>query len=396
MINSDCWGVILEIYYNLQRHYRNYKAEVLKHRYYRIYKSQKETIEDIIDNNISYTLFVTTDINAGTKEYEDNFLNNHKHIIVLRRISYGERPDIIYSLTNTDSNKSKFLLLQELNQVFDKHFIEIIVNSLVHVTNIQQILQLICRNKENYPHTKIRYFVHDFHCICLIVNLYVQGHYCALNCDKECCKLYLADRIIPISEWRNMWGLFFKNVDEVRCFSNSSKVVFSIAYPFVTDEVLTVLPHDTSHICFDQIAYDNKAPLHIGVIGNVKPEFKGKKVVADLIKRYGDEIPITLIGNSYKDFKIHRKQVKYLGRYDQRNLPELVKRSHINFVVFPSLCPETFSYVISEIIAMNLPVICFDIGAQGERVSEYEKGIVCQDIKELYTYIDNMKTYYGE
>lgn len=385
----------MELYYILQRQYRNIKAAELKHKYSLLHKQQKNTIEDLFTPNASYVLFITTDINAGTREYEDNFLKQAKHIILLRRISYGERPDIIFSLTNNDTKREMFLTCNELQSVFERKYSEIYVNSLVHVTNIKKILHLVCCNKEKYPETKVRYFVHDFHCVCLIVNLFVNGHYCKINCTKEYCKLYLADNIIDISKWRSMWGLFFANVDEVRCFSNSSKNIFCSVYPMVPKNVVTVIPHDTTHIFYHPIKYNEKDPLHIGVIGNIRPEFKGRNVIKELIKRFGDEVPITLIGSSFNDLKIRKKKVEYLGRYNQKELPDLVIKSHVNFIIFPSLCPETFSYVISEIIAMNLPVICFDIGAQGERVEAYDKGVVCQNTEELFSYIE-MRMNSGE
>ena len=42
----------------------------------------------------------------------------------------------------------------------------------------------------------------------------------------------------------------------------------------------------------------------------------------------------------------------------------------------PSIVPETFSYTISEAIKMGLPIVAFDIGAQGNRVKQYKLGKV--------------------
>lgn len=52
-------------------------------------------------------------------------------------------------------------------------------------------------------------------------------------------------------------------------------------------------------------------------------------------------------------------------------------------ILFTSVVPETYSFVLSEMMSMGLPVVCLDIGAQGHRVREYEKGIVCSDVYEM-------------
>ena len=40
-------------------------------------------------------------------------------------------------------------------------------------------------------------------------------------------------------------------------------------------------------------------------------------------------------------------------------------------VLFSSVCAETFSYVVSEVIALDLPLVGFPIGAQGEKIANY-------------------------
>lgn len=54
-----------------------------------------------------------------------------------------------------------------------------------------------------------------------------------------------------------------------------------------------------------------------------------------------------------------------------------------SIVFFPSICPETFSYVVSEIMQFDMPIIAFRIGAQGENVERYAKGILVDSIQEM-------------
>jgi len=69
-----------------------------------------------------------------------------------------------------------------------------------------------------------------------------------------------------------------------------------------------------------------------------------------------------------------KEVIKVLGPYKREELPDIIEREGIEMVLFPSIWPETFSYVTEETIAMGLPVIVFNLGAPYERVKEYKKG----------------------
>ena len=66
--------------------------------------------------------------------------------------------------------------------------------------------------------------------------------------------------------------------------------------------------------------------------------------------------------------------IHYMGRYDVNKLNLIIEEQGISSVLFPSVCPETFSYTVSELIHAGIPIAAFNTGAQGEKVSEYEYG----------------------
>jgi glycosyltransferase involved in cell wall biosynthesis len=57
-------------------------------------------------------------------------------------------------------------------------------------------------------------------------------------------------------------------------------------------------------------------------------------------------------------------------------LPIIVEKIGANIFLMPSICPETFSYVTQELIDMEVPLVCFDIGAQAEKIKNYHKGLI--------------------
>lgn len=376
---------------NVKRQYRNLRMLGRKFKYDIQYRKQKTSLEqmlqDIKENKI---LFITNDNFGGTRQFEENFVKEHEHIIVLRRHSYGERPDLIYEIINCDTNKIYWAYLKDLDSIWNYSFSEIVVNTMVHYSEIKQILSRLSEYKQWNNNCKIIYMVHDFNSICIKCNLFVKDHFCKLACQKEKCSLYLADSNIQIDEWRMMWSAFWKKCDEVRCFSESSKLLIREAYPELEENKVKVSPHDTSFIKFSPIKGVEQLPFHLGIVGNCAADFKGKLVVEQVLRKYGDNAPITLIGSNYRTFRIRRKFVNYTGVYKHDDLQKILQEQQVSCVLFPSLCPETFSYLVSELIAMDLPVICFDYGAQAEKIREYDKGIVCESPAELLQILDGV------
>ena len=62
------------------------------------------------------------------------------------------------------------------------------------------------------------------------------------------------------------------------------------------------------------------------------------------------------------------------------NLPELLIKNQIGVIVFTSVCPETFSYAISELMMLNIPIISLNLGAQGEKLMNYKNGYFVDDL----------------
>ena len=47
---------------------------------------------------------------------------------------------------------------------------------------------------------------------------------------------------------------------------------------------------------------------------------------------------------------------------------------------FPSIWPETFSYVVAEMTALHLPIVAFDLGAPAERLRSYRLARLCGEV----------------
>ena len=131
------------------------------------------------------------------------------------------------------------------------------------------------------------------------------------------------------------------------------------------------MPHKLDYVPARAPRVDPAAPLVIGVIGEIT-EQKGASVVKAMVQemdRAGLEARVVVIGTLSAPHKSERLRVT--GAYQRKDLVDLIEANGINMLFFPSIWPETFSYVVAEMIALGLPIVAFDLGAQGERLARH-------------------------
>ncbi|SBW13439.1 hypothetical protein BR10RB9215_C10244 [Brucella sp. 10RB9215] len=68
--------------------------------------------------------------------------------------------------------------------------------------------------------------------------------------------------------------------------------------------------------------------------------------------------------------------VKITGAYKDSELDELIAENRPNIAWMSSICPETHSYTLSEILSRGIYPVCFDFGAVAERVRDASFGTV--------------------
>jgi glycosyltransferase involved in cell wall biosynthesis len=118
---------------------------------------------------------------------------------------------------------------------------------------------------------------------------------------------------------------------------------------------------------------------NIGFVGGVYPH-RGAALIQPIMDRVRESQP-KAAGFVYGDgegelFKLVRKakKVKIQGYYQQGTLPELLVRDRIAVAVLPSIAPEAYSLVVDECLSAGVPVVAFEHGAVGERLSFWAVG----------------------
>jgi glycosyltransferase involved in cell wall biosynthesis len=286
-----------------------------------------------------------------------------------------------------DEQIYRITTFQVLERVLEQVAVaEIFVNSPVSFDEPLMLAEWLARMRTEYPRTRLTVTAHDYLAVCpSFVLLNADGKYCGIpdisecnNCLKRHPASYVA--LSPPGEmgpWRALWGRCLGAADEVRCFSESTRRHLLRAYPTLDPSRLTLVPHKVDYLPPRLPKVDRSAALVIGIMGEISPQ-KGALVVKEMVERIEREHPGTrmvILGSLNTAIKSDRLTVT--GPYQREQLVELVERHGINMFFFPSVWPETFSYVVAEMIALGVPIVAFDLGAPGERLRGYGLARLC-------------------
>jgi glycosyltransferase involved in cell wall biosynthesis len=177
-----------------------------------------------------------------------------------------------------------------------------------------------------------------------------------------------------IPAWRASWGRCLAAADEVRCFSGSTRMLLLRGHPGLDPSRVTVVPHKVGFQPSRLPQLRHADPLVIGVLGHISVQ-KGALIVQDVLCGLEREHPasrIVVVGTL--DLALKSSRLVVTGPYQRENLVGLIESHGINMILFPSICPETFSYVIEEAMLLRMPIVAFDLGAPGERLRDYDRG----------------------
>lgn len=122
-----------------------------------------------------------------------------------------------------------------------------------------------------------------------------------------------------------------------------------------------------------------KGALRIAVVGAIG-RVKGFDVLVRMAERAArDRRPffLTVVGFTVDDERLERYgNARVTGAYKQADLKRKLDEIGPDFVFLPSIWPETYSYVLSEVWEAGYPIVAFDIGAPADRIKTVGGGVV--------------------
>lgn len=335
---------------------------------------------DFIDElSSNLILYINHSFGGGADLYlrkkADEFIKNgHEVYQVIYQPDFHQ-----YELINMKDDEHYYFddinILLYLVSMKAKH---IYFNELVSYPNIKGLIDTVHKIKSIHPHIQFTYLVHDYFCICPRLNLInVNDRYCGLpevkDCDI-CLKRANFDQSKSIVEWRSLNAKLLNTCDEIICFSNSSKKYLVRVYQNLSDKI-KVIGHIIDELRAPKVKNDNI--ITIGLLGQLC-KHKGIEKIKELIQYIHNnqlsKYRIVCIGDAQD---VRNDSVFFAtGKYRREDIVNLVEEYNIDVFFMSSVCPETFSYTISEIQSMKRPLISYDLGAQGERTKNYKLGKV--------------------
>ncbi|MBE5900088.1 MAG: glycosyltransferase [Lachnospiraceae bacterium] len=349
-----------------------------------------------------YYLALDHDWGGGANLYLYNEIDKYNQQgfqTIILKYNIGEGLYLELNCNKTTISSLYFNSLSDI-EIFVKNFNikKIIVNELISFKNIVDIQQFILKEKKKLS-CDVLYLVHDFYCICpsmyLLDNTNQHCWFANLEKCNECCiNNKNNNKFAPwndsITNWRENWGNFLHQCDEIRVFSNNSKKYLEYYYGELCYEVV---PHKVDYIePIKQVQNDDI--ITIAIIGNFMFA-KGADLVCEMsniIKERNINARIIVIGDNTDKYKC--ENIEFYGSYERENLGRILEDYNTDIIAITSICPETFSYTTEEAMALNLPVACYNIGAPAERISKYQKGIIVEKLDAI-NMLDEILKYFS-
>ncbi len=371
------------------------------------YQNNPDRILSKLDSR-PIVLWIDHALGGGTEVYSKRQFKKMRRKFNVLRLQYFPKTELMH-LTMA-KNRHRCFKTYHIDVMFDLlcqiNISEIVVNNLVAYKNTLNMLQTIeLLRQENTGHPRVSFRGHDFQSLCPSFNLIdCDGKYCGLkycagceNCwaRKKMAENPITDKVLKsgaqsVQDWRRAWKYFFDNiVDEVVLFSDAIAKIFTSAYPSIANKI-KIIPHDVQK--YRNVKIKKHHDINIAVLGNMSYQ-KGAGIICDMAKNMPDNVNLIIVG----DMKNAPENIHVHGKYKTRKLPKIMEKYNVDLVLIPSVWPETFSYTTSEAISMGLPVACFDMGAPAERVAQYTRGLVLNEINpdknlmQIIDFIQNLK-----
>jgi glycosyltransferase involved in cell wall biosynthesis len=357
------------------------------------------------ESDSKFTLVIDHNLGGGANRYRDTILQDraltNRPVLLL----YFDLARLEYVLDCITAGSTLRLVLRsprELPPLVSRIGLgEIILNNVYSFDDPLDIAVLLPELKKASG-ARLQLAIHDFLSICPSVHLLDEnGTFCGVP-ERSRCEQCLPNNkgefsfLIDhknINSWRDTWRQCLLEATSIICFSESSAKLMQRAYPEIDRGKYLVRPHRVDYLPDAKAVIDFESVLNIGIVGSISIH-KGSDVVrrlADCIRKRGLATRITVIGTL--DRSPDHDFVTITGPYKPSDLVGLIEKHRVNIFLLPSIVPETFSYVTQELMALDVPLAVFNLGAPAERVANYAKGLVLEEMDAEKT-LDTLIAFY--
>jgi len=234
--------------------------------------------------------------------------------------------------------------------------------------------------------------VHDYFMACPCWYLIdAEGRFCGVPDSEHCFScmkktngsfLSLAPRVMP-AQWRQMWKPLLQRANEVLCYSESSVNLLCRAYPELPAEKIVVRPHDDVFVGpnkINHVSRNQRGRWTVAAVGHIS-YIKGAEIIAEMnamVQKSGTPIDFIVIGSAAD--QLASSGIMQTGPYLPEDLLKIMQENEVAAVILPMIWPETFSYVAHEVCTLGIPAVGFDLGAVGECLRGYPRGLLAREV----------------
>lgn len=373
----------------IERKYGYTYLEKIKNLLYGL-NEKKISCENIkLVENFGITRCIINTVEAGgTKYYLKRSIATHKynHLTIvynpLLKVMdiYNETGDVLYSYKINLKDFKSYLAKDTISNL--------VISSLVYYEDCDDFINNIIALKRQC-NFNLETLIHDYYMVCPSYNLLnSQKHFCNLPQLEVCNQCLKKNELsvyknIKIIDWRERWYRLLITSDIITVFSNSSKEILLKAYSDLSHKIM-VNPHNIDY-CKDlkKMNIDLNSDLVLGFVGDINV-VKGKEIVEKIAQQR--LLDIVVIGTMRTDVK----GIKMTGRFELEKLPQIIEKNKVNIFFISSIGPETFCYVADELMALDLCIVCYNIGAQYDKIRNYKKSLVLDINSDLNIQIEQI------
>lgn len=261
----------------------------------------------------------------------------------------------------------------------------VVVNNLVCWREPLAVLSFLAGLRRGGDDLRLEVLFHDFFACCPSYNLLDPvGRFCGLDERPGRCGSCLErNPFTPprtptdLVRWRAAWSGLIEAADSLLFFSEAARDLTARMFPEVTRRG-TVRPLPPLGEFNVRHTIDPAWPTTVAVVGSIS-RAKGAGMVEELAPALAHRDPaarIVVIGEI--DSALRPTNLLVTGPYERRDLPALLAEHRVTVAVIPSVCPETFCYVAQELMMLDVPVACLNLGAQAEFIRPYARGRVAE------------------
>lgn len=235
---------------------------------------------------------------------------------------------------------------------------------------------------------KIPYIVslHDFYFICPTFALLENDErYCGENPNCDCLNCLKKLRNVEgnfIQEWRKLSEKALRNAEKIITPTDSVK---NIVNRYFKDLPIQTIEHGVEKIEYEFEKAEEKDKKNIAFIGGIN-QLKGIAFFKEFVKKVNEpesQYVLHLFGNTSEEaLNESNGNYQFHGMYQREDIVKLLKENQIDLVLLLTICPETYSYTLTESLMANIPVLALNYGALAERISRDDLGwILERDVK---------------